>query len=246
MKTPPKPLRHSQAFTLVELLVVIGIIAVLAALSLTGYRMGINKVRTVRTLDNMRQLATATIGYTTDNNGFAPLGDAGGTGGGRGIIWLNQIAPNLGYPQLEEQLLNKPRDGMDQWEYMLTTYKDAPFICGGLVGPELEKTKSATTDAIGGIGYNATPWLPENANANAVWNVGAGPFKAPPKLMAITRTSTRCMYACSYDWHLFNNPGTRAYDRFGKNKSAMVTWDGSGRLVNKTEYNKSIDNPKGR
>ena len=50
------------------------------------------------------------------------------------------------------------------------------------------------------------------------------------------------MYASSYDWHLANT-GTRAYNRFGKDKAAMVFWDGSSRLVTRLEYDRAINTP---
>jgi prepilin-type N-terminal cleavage/methylation domain-containing protein len=233
--------RHG--FTLVELLVVITIIVVLAALSFSGYKFAMTKVQMAKTMGNLRQLGVATISYAADHNGFVPIGDAGASGGGRGLIWINQIAPNLGNPELEDQQLNQGQDGMDQWSYLLTKYKSAPFVCGALVGTELAMAKSKTVDAIGGISCNANPWLPANGNANASWNVGTGAFKAPPQLNAITYASSRCMYASGYDWHLFGTSGVRAYNRFGKNKAAMVFWDGSSRIVNKAEYDRAIERP---
>jgi len=220
MKNISKPNRNRNAFTLVELLVVILIIATLAALSFTGYRFTLAKVAEAKTISNIRQLAVATISFTTDNNGFIPIGDHGADAK-RGLIWINEIAPNLGYTELIGQQLNQQRESLDQWTYLLTKYKSAPFVCGALVGTELEIAKRTTVDAIGGIGYNASPWTPNNGGANAFWNKGEGAFKAPPQLIAVTNTSTRCMYASSYDWHLFG--GARAYNRFGKNKAAMVS-----------------------
>jgi len=237
------PISLKKAFTLVELLVVIVIIAALAALSSVGYRSIMASARESKSLGNMRQLAIATIASAGDNNGFIPLGDKG-SGGGRGIIWINVIAPNLGFSELADQPLNRPRDGMDQWTHLLTKYKDAPFVCSGFVKEEIDKAKAATRDAIGGIGYNASPWLPTNGNANSFWNVGTGAFKAPVQLSSINRESSRCMYASSYDWHLFDS--ARAFNRFGRNKAAMVFWDGSARFVNRIEFNRAIENPLGQ
>lgn len=234
----------SDGFTLVELLVVIGVVAVLAALISVGFKIAIGKAQMAKTVGNMRQLATATISYTGSNNGVIPIGDAGRDGGGRGVIWLNKIGADLGFPNLEEQLLNKPPDGNDQWDYMLTTFKGAPFICGALNGTELAKAKKATTDAIGGIGYNATPFLLStggSGNANASWNKSQDQFRAPPALTTITHQSSRCMLASSYDWHLFGD--ARAYNRFGRNKAAMVFWDGSCRIVNRLEFDRAIERP---
>ncbi|MEO5712843.1 MAG: type II secretion system protein [Luteolibacter sp.] len=237
-----KPLRRG--FTLVELLVVIVIIAVLAALSFTGYRFTMRKVQMARSLENMRQLAAGTLMYPQDHNGYIPRGDEGADGGGlggRGIIWINHIAPNIGYPELETQALNQSRDGMDQWTYLLTKYKDAPFVCGGFEKTELAKGKAKTQDAMGGIGYNVQPLL-ASVGGSTVNNASWGSVGAPISISAITYLSSRCMYASSYDWHLVGT-ASRAYNRFGKDKAAMVFWDGSCRLVSKVEYDSAIATP---
>jgi len=236
---------RKHGFTLVELLVTITIIVVLAAASLSGFKFSMKKVQMAKTLDNMRQLAAGTMLYAQDHNGYIPRGDEGADGaglGGRGIIWINHIAPNIGYPELDPRadspMLNKSRDGMDQWTYLLTRYKDAPFVSAEFEGDELAKAKKKTGDAMGGIGYNIQPLLPTSSANNASW----GNPSAPIALSAITDHSDRCMYASSYDWHLADTP-SRAYNRFGKNKAAMVFWDGSSRLVTRIEYDRAINTP---
>ena len=68
--------RHS-AFTLLELLIVIGIIAVLAGLVLPIYGNIQLAGKRTQSLNNMRQFAVAAISYAGDNNGILPpQGDA--------------------------------------------------------------------------------------------------------------------------------------------------------------------------
>ena len=67
MKTPPR-----QAFTLIELLVVVGIISILAAVLFPVLGAVQLSGRRTQSLSNMRQLGTALLGYSGDNNGTLP------------------------------------------------------------------------------------------------------------------------------------------------------------------------------
>ena len=62
-----------QGFTLVELLMVLGIIAVLLALLLPTLAAARETAKTTQCLSNLRQLATAAAGYCAENDGSYPF-----------------------------------------------------------------------------------------------------------------------------------------------------------------------------
>ena len=76
--------RRSIAFTLVELLVVIGIIALLLSLSLPNMTAYIQKAQSEVCAEHLHGIGVAVLSYATDNNAVLPE--------------INQTAPPLPYP----------------------------------------------------------------------------------------------------------------------------------------------------
>lgn len=66
--------RGLAGFTLVELLVVIGIIAILVSMLLPALQRARDAVRTVACLSNHRQMVTVLLMYTSENRGSFPFG----------------------------------------------------------------------------------------------------------------------------------------------------------------------------
>ena len=80
------------AFTLVELLVVIGIIAVLVALLLPSLGKARESARTIKCLSNLRQLGMATAMYSGECKGFLPYPT---TTLGEQVLWFVVLDPYL-------------------------------------------------------------------------------------------------------------------------------------------------------
>jgi general secretion pathway protein G len=60
------------AFTLVELLIVVVILAILAALAMVNHQLGVARSRVARVQTDMRPIATALETYRTDHNAYPP------------------------------------------------------------------------------------------------------------------------------------------------------------------------------
>jgi prepilin-type N-terminal cleavage/methylation domain-containing protein/prepilin-type processing-associated H-X9-DG protein len=105
---------RKRGFTLVELLVVIGIIAVLIALLMPALQRAREHARRTVCLSNLRQLAQAMIMYNNENKGKFP---AAGTSQqvDDWIYWENDVAPNVPVPR-------NPDDGL------LVPYMGGHFI----------------------------------------------------------------------------------------------------------------------
>ena len=85
---------RSVAFTLTELLVVLAVMAVLAALLWGGAQSAIRSTRSGASLANMKQLTVALLAYAADNNNMLPGSRT--PSGLPDYSWDLQVFPYLG------------------------------------------------------------------------------------------------------------------------------------------------------
>ena len=90
--------RTKYAFTLVELLVVIGIIAVLVGILLPSLNRAREAAKITKCASNLHQIGMAILMYANDNRGalLPSQVDTGGTAYPGGLFWSNQLSA-LGY-----------------------------------------------------------------------------------------------------------------------------------------------------
>jgi prepilin-type N-terminal cleavage/methylation domain-containing protein len=116
-----KPNCHAKTgFTLIELLVVIAIIAILAALLLPVLSQAKGRAQGLACLNNGKQMMTAVILYTTDNNEFFPPNPDGGTTD-PGNNWCAGQAGNGGADEFNPDLIKDPNHSLLKWIWAATT-----------------------------------------------------------------------------------------------------------------------------
>lgn len=154
-----------RAFTLVELLVVIGIIAVMISLLLPSLNRARESARQVQCLSNMQQISNATIAYCNENRGAYP-----GRAGQGADSWFNG-------------------DPKRYWGWIAWQRKVDPFLeTINASGADLNITYSALAPYLGGKLYDHNP---TNSTAYADY---AAAKNASPSLDQIYRCPSDLIY----------------------------------------------------
>ena len=188
-------MKQRRAFTLVELLVVIGIIAVLIAILLPALQRAQAQARMVACLSQQRQLTLALIMYTGDNKGYFPGGTVAS-----GAFWAhwdptpwNPYSVNKDPNHVAPKFLSKYVTGSSDIAFCPAVDRETLVIANyyGLPGrPKAETTYWYPLSLI------LTP-----QNVQAVWSNPPYPAQAPQKLSNVKRPATKVVIIDYKTWH---------------------------------------------
>ena len=150
------PRRH-KAFTLIELLVVIVIVAILAAVAFPVYNTVMVKSRQTATLSNMRQVGTAFILYSQDNNYQLPNRVTNGPKWPSLLVpyvqnlkvYMSPIPDYIGKQNPNPTVITS--DGSNGTCYILSGYNDIGAYNDSTVAPRLNGLTSPGQVALLGI-----------------------------------------------------------------------------------------------
>lgn len=84
--------KRKEDFTLIELLIVVGVIAILAALLLPALTKSLDRASGIECRNNLKQLGTANAMYVNDSKDYLPMSKDS-----KGLTWDRKLVPYLNY-----------------------------------------------------------------------------------------------------------------------------------------------------
>jgi prepilin-type N-terminal cleavage/methylation domain-containing protein/prepilin-type processing-associated H-X9-DG protein len=214
---PRRQLQRCSGFTLVELLVVIGIIAVLIGILLPALQAARRQATTVQCLSNLRQLGLGITMYVNENKGTYPQpfndGDLS-TAAGASALWFNAVDPYL-----QRQMLDTSSGAAAKRNYTLLKQDPVYFSFG---------ENTAVTGGNGSRTYKMNLWFGDLNTPNTVYWTRSGRLKNATQVVmmfdGISQDCSKVLPALSSDSFApaFNGDEGYVGIRHAKGKSANV------------------------
>ena len=170
------------AFTLIEMLVVIAIIALLASIISPAVTGALRRARSTKCLSNLRQIGVATSQYAGDHKGGLPLAKVSNT-----LHWFQLLYPYVGR---EDTNWEDPNDhtsvfwGCPEWLGRDSGWNIPPQGAPAISSP--------------GYGMNVYPVLPNHW----IGNTSSGNPEPKFYISQISHPTRRVLVGDSIDWHI--------------------------------------------
>jgi prepilin-type N-terminal cleavage/methylation domain-containing protein/prepilin-type processing-associated H-X9-DG protein len=145
-------------FTLIELLVVIAIIAILASMLLPALNKAREKAKSIKCINNLKQLGLGYAMYIDDYDFFPK----GGAFAANLPFWQHQVLPYLNYPVYDSASYVKTLDSTKNYDILWCPSDTSPLypasILGGNRGISYAANNSVSMAVkIGGLTYGCKP-----------------------------------------------------------------------------------------
>jgi prepilin-type N-terminal cleavage/methylation domain-containing protein/prepilin-type processing-associated H-X9-DG protein len=219
--------KRTTGFTLVELLVVIGIIALLISILLPALNRARAAGQTVKCLSNLRQFAMANIMYANDNNGIVVFPrDQTNRIDGNDVFWFQFLTPYMGRNEMSRSV---NVGGPAQIVRDCPAYQDDPADTahnGYGMGRRLHAYRNDQGNLRGRTRYYA-PWdgpVPNDQNLS-----DHNEHRAPWKLASIKHQTDRIIFGDSRNMWLDANVNEPHFDLTPGVKASGDPWRHRGR-----------------
>jgi prepilin-type N-terminal cleavage/methylation domain-containing protein len=231
-KSSPPLVNH--AFTLIEMLVVLGVIAIMMSFTYPVYTTIAQRAKGTKDLSNLHQIGAATQMYMNDNNGVFP--------GSAAVTWMSQLEANQKYFSTW-RILQSPFDTRSTSESGNATtsisYGINSNVYSGGVGISADKVTKPVTFIV---------FAPAQTAGQAVGFQGTAGVNSPPPGVTVVATAstpggaaaggttnnrTKINALCA-DWHVETMPWSGTGPAFtnitdpGNDPDAPFRWSPQG------------------